>query len=79
MLGSGALAALVLPTAEVDEVLRSACRRHGLSLLLRGDVAAARDGGADGVHLAKPDQVAAARAQLGRDCADRRLLRPVAP
>ena len=68
MLGSGALAALVVPTVEVDEVLRSACLRHGLSLLLRGDVAAARDGGADGLHLAKPDQVAAARAQLGRDC-----------
>ena len=67
MLGSGAVAAFVLPTAEVDEVLRSACRRHRLSLLLRGDVAAARDGGADGVHLARPEQVAAARAQLGRD------------
>lgn len=67
MVGSGAVAAVVLPTAEVDEALRSACRQHGLSLLLRGDVAAARAGGGDGVHLAKAEQVASARAQLGRD------------
>jgi thiamine-phosphate pyrophosphorylase len=67
VLASGGVAALVLPTVEVDEALRSACREHGLSLLLRGDVAAARTGGADGVHLARADQVAAARAQLGRE------------
>lgn len=67
MLGSGAVAAIVLPTAEVDEALRSACRRHGLSLLLRGDVEAAGAGAGDGVHLAKAEQVAAARTRLGRD------------
>lgn len=65
LLGSGGVAALVLPTVEVDEALRAACRRHGLPLLLRGDVAAARVGLGDGVHLTKGEQVAAARAQLG--------------
>jgi thiamine-phosphate pyrophosphorylase len=67
LLGSGAVAALVLPAAEIDGAVTDACRRHRLPLLLRGDAATVRSGAADGVHLAKPEQVAAARAQLGRE------------
>jgi thiamine-phosphate pyrophosphorylase len=64
---TGAVAALVLPTAEANEPVREACRRLRLPLLLRGDLAAASDLAADGVHLAKAEQVTAARERLGRD------------
>jgi thiamine-phosphate pyrophosphorylase len=72
-LATGAVAALVVDTRELPEDARApalghclaACRRHAVALLLRGDAAAARDAGADGVHLDDPGRVAAARGLLG--------------
>jgi thiamine-phosphate pyrophosphorylase len=63
---TGAVAAFVLTSREIDERVRAACQRHRLSLLLLGDAAAARAAEVDGVHVARPDQVTPARAQMGR-------------
>jgi thiamine-phosphate pyrophosphorylase len=74
-LATGAVAALVVDPRELPEEARppaldgcrTACRRHAAALLLRGDAGAARDAGADGVHLDDPGRVALARGLLGAD------------
>ena len=67
VLASGAVAALVLPAAAIDAAALEVRRRFRLPLLVQGDVAAARAAELDGVHLAGPEEVAAARQQLGRE------------
>jgi thiamine-phosphate pyrophosphorylase len=66
VLGSGAVAALVLPAAAIDAHVLALRRRWRLPLLVQGDAAAAENEEVDGVHLAGSDAVAAARQLLGR-------------
>jgi thiamine-phosphate pyrophosphorylase len=69
------VAALVLPPAAVTSEILALRQEHCLPVLLRGDVALARDQGLDGVHLADGEAIADARRILGRtaligvDCA----------
>jgi len=52
---------------EADQIL-SACRRHGVPLLINDDVELARQLGADGVHLGRDDaDLTRAHAMLGQD------------
>jgi thiamine-phosphate pyrophosphorylase len=66
VLASGAVAALVLPPAELSAEVLALRQEHRLPLLLRGDPALARGHGLDGVHLADGESVADARRTLGR-------------
>lgn len=53
---------------ERAEALEALCRRHGAALIVNDDVELAQVVGAAGVHLGRDDgDLAAARAQLGRD------------
>lgn len=45
--------------------LRESCRHHGATLLIEADAELAQAVHADGVHLRRPEDVAAARALLG--------------
>jgi thiamine-phosphate pyrophosphorylase len=65
VLATGAVGALVV--GEADAATRALTRRRRLPLLLHGTAAAARAAGADGVHLDRVGQVAAARGELGRE------------
>ena len=64
-LATGAVAALVLPPAAIDEAALTLRREHRLPLLVRGDPAVAQVHALDGVHLAGPEQVQQARQMLG--------------
>ena len=66
LLASGAVAALVLGPALLDEAARRLRREHRLPLLLRGEAASAAREELDGVHLADAEEVARARQLLGR-------------
>jgi thiamine-phosphate pyrophosphorylase len=67
VLASGLAAAVVLPAAAIDEGVRALCRDRRLPLIVRGDAAEVPPLAADGVHLTAAEQVAAARAALGRE------------
>ena len=67
VLASGTVAALVLPASVIGDEALAIRRRHRLPLLVLDDLVAAQGPEVDGVHLAGPDAVAAARQQLGRD------------
>lgn len=62
VLASGAVAALVVDAAALA-AWRPVARRHAVALLVRDEVI----GDVDGVHLASPAEVAAARTRLGPD------------
>ena len=67
VLKSGVVAALVLPAAAVEDGVRALCREWQLPLILRGDTAQEARGEAGRGHLAAAEQVAGARAALGRE------------
>ncbi|MFL5338078.1 MAG: thiamine phosphate synthase [Geminicoccaceae bacterium] len=65
MVATGAVGGLVV--GEADAATRALAQRQRLPLLLHGTAAAARAAGTDGIHLDRPEQVAAARGELGRE------------